>query len=616
MMQRNKRSGGSLFAILGVGLLVTAVGCNSGGRDGTNNIPNLVQAAAPLDFDNAIYRGARMNTPRYGHSDTTLEDGQVLLTGGSDERHFTSMDNAEVYDQTVIEDPAPESVSGTFLDTDFNGDLMIMAHGGRLFHTATLLSDGNVLIAGGSPDILVGEAIGDAEIFDRQSRTFNPSFLQINNQMVVPRFRHTATVLASGQIMLLGGQESVNETIIDPNWPPGHPLFMVDIQTFPSTETIEVFNPATLEFSLLVNQNAVEIELTTNQGRAGHGLVQVGGPDNQINTGDDIYLVAGGYRTFSSLFAPQTKFPNRPLDTFKIVSLEYYDRSVGEIFPANDVTLRPRINRPQTHNLGEFNRFTPDGVDGVTNVAFLSQGNNDFGDNAATPAVSTGAAETASSEIVSVTFTGFGPSNGISFLVLDADTAPVLFGNLERFLSPDCLMARTEAPALQMPTSRSINGEEFFYSWIVTGGGAAVFPANLGTQDQTLVSFCSGTDVVSFEYYDMYYDASATTGDPNDLLDLRSDQHPTGIVGSWLAADLFPAEDTFDNYGPAVPDGGPILPDATIYHSLSQLPGEDGILNTPDDRVLVAGGGDSWIATGGEPTGVSSLVFLPAGAND
>ena len=94
-----------------------------------------------------------MITPRYGHTATTLEGGTILIVGGSDERHLTSLSTAEIFDQGArvgINEPIPDTESGDFIDTDVEGNLIELTQGGRIFHTATLLPDGNVFICGGT----------------------------------------------------------------------------------------------------------------------------------------------------------------------------------------------------------------------------------------------------------------------------------------------------------------------------------------------------------------------------------------------------------------------------------------------------------------------------------
>ena len=121
------------------------VGCNTGGRDGGGaGIPGLGIEAAHLDEDGRSYAGPPLDTARYGHTATALENGQVLIAGGSDERFLTSLETAEIFDQSLIDDPAPESISGAFVITNFNGDSISMVHGGRVLHTATRLPNGNV----------------------------------------------------------------------------------------------------------------------------------------------------------------------------------------------------------------------------------------------------------------------------------------------------------------------------------------------------------------------------------------------------------------------------------------------------------------------------------------
>ncbi|MGE4619080.1 MAG: hypothetical protein AAEJ04_04645, partial [Planctomycetota bacterium] len=83
-----------VFAVLVTPVFVGLSGCHGS----VSSIPNINNAAAFLE-DNAVYQGPVMVTPRYGHTGTTLEDGSVLVVGGSDERHLTSIDSAEIFDQ-------------------------------------------------------------------------------------------------------------------------------------------------------------------------------------------------------------------------------------------------------------------------------------------------------------------------------------------------------------------------------------------------------------------------------------------------------------------------------------------------------------------------------------
>ena len=72
----------------------------------------------------------------------------------------------------------------------------------RIFHTATLLNSGKVLIAGGF--LIVGAGwLADAELFDSGTSSFAAT-----GAMGTGRYGHTATLLDSGQVLIAGGQIS------------------------------------------------------------------------------------------------------------------------------------------------------------------------------------------------------------------------------------------------------------------------------------------------------------------------------------------------------------------------------------------------------------------------
>jgi hypothetical protein len=121
-----------------------------------------------------------MAEQRSEHTATLLANGKVLLACG------TADNVAELYD------PA----TGTFTAT---GDLVV---GGRWGCTATLLKDGTVLIAGGrdAEDVFDGDPLNDAEIFDPVTGTFTAT-----GSMTEFRYSHTATLLNNGKVLLAGG---------------------------------------------------------------------------------------------------------------------------------------------------------------------------------------------------------------------------------------------------------------------------------------------------------------------------------------------------------------------------------------------------------------------------
>lgn len=124
---------------------------------------------------------ATMSLARFAHTATLLDDGRVLIVGGYREGFAKTLAGAEIFD------PADDSF--TRLDSEMNV--------GRALHTATLLPDGRVLIAGGSDSV---EAIDSLALFDPATLTFT----ELDNVLPHRRYGHVA-VLGEDAVYLIGG---------------------------------------------------------------------------------------------------------------------------------------------------------------------------------------------------------------------------------------------------------------------------------------------------------------------------------------------------------------------------------------------------------------------------
>lgn len=607
-----------LILLLGA-VLLPLIGCHGSG----SAIPNINNAAAFLD-DDAVVRGPGMVTPRYGHTATVLGDGTVLIAGGTDERHLTSLDTAEIFDQGAgvdFGDPIPDTISGDFIDTDVDGDIMTLTQGGRIFHTATLLPDGNVLICGGTGDALFAEAYEISEIYDIGSREFGPDALSIEPDLATPRFRHSATLLPNGKVLIAGGQESRNETIIDPNFAPGQPGFQVTINVFPSLKSMEIYDPASRSFTPALTVAGQDVEFLSARGRVGHSSVALGGLDNELGTTDDIILHAGGFQTLSTIFAPQFKLPWQN-DTDNSQNFEYYDVTTGDNRLAPGIVAEGRVNTPSLLNLGtvfsstlefdldddgEINPLAGDivSVPGMTNLMMIANGDNDD------PACPTSAG---ANDLVVATFTGFGPSDGLTFTVFTG--TPGLTNNIENILVDPMNCApwgRSEADWVMVNTRRTYNGQTITSGVGLSAGGGFDFPPPAGGCVETMTGNCNN-GLVGVTIYDPFYNfQNDPPWDPTPFANPIT--HPTGLFGSFINVDTTYADDTLDGYGAGL-DPMISLAQPKCLHTLSVIPGEDGLLNTVDDRVVSIGGGVSYFPNyGDEPATISCEVILLPGTN-
>jgi WD40 repeat protein len=134
-----------------------------------------------------------MNTRRRLHTATLLPNGKVLVAGGFVELLGTTVGGyatptAELYD------PA----SGTWATTASLAQP-------RLQHTATLLPNGKVLITGGDGWYTSGGIQASSELYDPATGTWTPT-----GSLNISRRVHTATLLPNGKVLVAGGLGNTN----------------------------------------------------------------------------------------------------------------------------------------------------------------------------------------------------------------------------------------------------------------------------------------------------------------------------------------------------------------------------------------------------------------------
>jgi hypothetical protein len=242
-----------------------------------------------------------------GVTATLLADGTVLIAGG---HGVYGPAGEEATSKAEVYDPSTGSSSPTA------GEMTVA----RAFHTATRLSDGRVLIAGGHNGNFYNSAMASAEIYDPASGSFSPTGSMITarqdaaaadaggkilvsggydptgaaqasaevydagtatffatGSMVAARANHTATVLGSGAVLIVGGHTAF----------PG-----------PSLVSTETYDPVSGTFA------------------AAADMAEARGAHTASTLSDGRVLVAGGFTAFP--FTGQT-----------LASAEIYDPVAG-----------------------------------------------------------------------------------------------------------------------------------------------------------------------------------------------------------------------------------------------------------------------------------------------
>jgi Galactose oxidase, central domain len=186
---------------------------------------------------------AHMTTKRGRPEATVLRDGNVLVTGGSNDNDGpgSSIVSAEVFDAATLK----------FRPT---GPM----HHARIAHTATLLSDGRVLVAGGRGS----EVNSIAELYDPKMGTFHET-----GRMVTARYKHTAGLLPDGRVLLAGGSD-------ERDWRG-------------TLSSAEIYDPQRGTFSATANLNDARFKLPAEAVRLRSGQLLIAGGNRQVEVYDE-----------------------------------------------------------------------------------------------------------------------------------------------------------------------------------------------------------------------------------------------------------------------------------------------------------------------------------------
>jgi hypothetical protein len=211
-----------------------------------------------------------LNTSRYQHSATLLDNGSILVAGGVNcpsAGSCTYLNTAELYNPS----------SGTFT---YTGSLATARSA-----PAILLGNGKVLVAGGYSCDTSGNcaSLSSTEIFDPSAGSFS----SVGN-MTTDRYGHTLTLLANGKVLIAGGESCSSST------------------SCTALKSAELYDPVAGSFTVTGPMNGARFNASAASLSSGKVLI-LGGSDGSTNPAvAELYdPTAGTFSTTGSLNTPR-----------------------------------------------------------------------------------------------------------------------------------------------------------------------------------------------------------------------------------------------------------------------------------------------------------------------
>jgi N-acetylneuraminic acid mutarotase len=280
-----------------------------------------------------------LNTGRYGHTATLLNNGKVLIAGGTN--NSTRLSSAELYDPTTgtftvtgslscacgysatllangmvlflggfdgsnavtsaeLYDPA----SGKFVPT---GNLNVARAG----PSSTLLGNGKVLVAGGVyytgviPYTAVAHYLASAELYDPSTGTFT-----LTGSLHTARDGQSATVLKDGNVLLAAGQND-------------------NTQNYGYLSSAELYNPATGKFSVTGSLNTPRFLHTAHLLASGQVLIVAGNHFGSIASAELYDPTSKTFSNTSSLNTPRQGHASALLTNGQVLAAGGYESQLG-----------------------------------------------------------------------------------------------------------------------------------------------------------------------------------------------------------------------------------------------------------------------------------------------
>jgi hypothetical protein len=155
----------------------------TGGQSDDERILNTAEIFDPMTGD--FLETGSMVTPRVKHAAVLLNNGHVMVIGGSDSRGYQGrFSSTEIFDpETGLFSEGPEMQFGRH----------------KIRDAVVKLPSGNVLVAGGARK---------PEFYDINTKNFIP----VRGQLSGPQMFATATLLSNGDVLVLGGYDEQTRT--------------------------------------------------------------------------------------------------------------------------------------------------------------------------------------------------------------------------------------------------------------------------------------------------------------------------------------------------------------------------------------------------------------------